>query len=846
MKRVLHVILTATAAIMGIVLPCVYAATGTNSSTVIVTASSPSSLETFAAQEIQRYVYVRYGELVSIVNTTNSNKMETSILLSQKDQPVLKGISFEKEITGLKKEEYLLKTVKDGKVIRFYIIGGDNIGVLFGAYRFAEKMGIRFYLEGEIIPDFKAAFALPDINEKGSPIFAIRGIQPFHDFPEGPDWWNADDYKAIFAQLPKLRMNFFGLHTYPENAPNAEPGVWIGMPQDSDAKGNVAFSYPSSFQNNQRGNWGYKAKSITDYSHGSANLFAFDNYGAEVMGNSLPGPDTAEESNAVFDRTGELFKDTFTYARQLGIKLCIGTETPLIIPKKLQARLKEKGLNPDDPKTTEILYEGIFKRIMATHPLDYYWFWTPETWTWQGNTKEQLDKTKADITAAIAAAKKLNAPFDLATCGWVLGPTPERSMFDEFLPKTISMSCINRQVGKEPVEPDFAKVKGRSTWAIPWMEDDPALTVPQLWAGRMRADALDAKLYGCNGLIGIHWRTRILSPNIGALADAAWDQHWAPQNPQPENRSKNRHLPTQDFYQDWAASQFGPEAAKEIAPIFASLDGKLPCPADWVDGPGGINKDTRPWNEAQKDYAFLSKLEKLRSKVQGAGNRERYEYWLNQFQYLKIFGQISCVSSEYSKVFEQLNKEKDPTKQKQIAKNKALPIHKELLRLADGLYPYLLNTVNTTGELGTVMNWEQHNFSMFIDAPAAALKSILGEDIPDSSSFSKTYKGKVRLIVPAVRTNIEKQDSLTLQIIVLDKEPAKEATLYWREMGKGKFQAVEATHLRRGVYKVQFPAEITKYAHFEYYITAKTGGGKKLVFPATAPRLNQTVTVMEK
>ena len=44
------------------------------------------------------------------------------------------------------------------------------------------------------------------------------------------------------------------------------------------------------------------------------------------------------------------------------------------------------------------------------------------------------------------------------------------------------MSCINRTVGNTPVEPGFAKVQGRPKWAIPWMEDDPGLTMPQLWA----------------------------------------------------------------------------------------------------------------------------------------------------------------------------------------------------------------------------------------------------------------------------------------------------------------------------------------------------------------------------
>ena len=110
----------------------------------------------------------------------------------------------------------------------------------------------------------------------------------------------------------------------------------------------------------------------------------------------------------------------------------------------------------------------------------------------------------------------------LATCGWVLGPPSLRTLFDERLPKSVALSCINREVGKAPVDPGFARIEGRSLWAIPWMEDDPALTSPQLWAGRMRRDAADALRYGCDGLLGIHWRTRVLSANVLALARAAW------------------------------------------------------------------------------------------------------------------------------------------------------------------------------------------------------------------------------------------------------------------------------------------------------------------------------------
>ncbi len=52
-------------------------------------------------------------------------------------------------------------------------------------------------------------------------------------------------------------MNFLGLHTYPEERPNAEPTVWIGLPGDVGQGGKVKFSYPSSYHNSLRGNWGY-------------------------------------------------------------------------------------------------------------------------------------------------------------------------------------------------------------------------------------------------------------------------------------------------------------------------------------------------------------------------------------------------------------------------------------------------------------------------------------------------------------------------------------------------------------------------------------------------------------
>ena len=79
---------------------------------------------------------------------------------------------------------------------------------------------------------------------------------------------------------------------------------------------------------------------------------------------------------------------------------------------------------------------------------------------------------------ALGALNEAGDPFGFATCGLVLGPPADRTLFDKLLPKSAAIGCINRQVGFEPVEPGFLQVQDRPQWAIPWVEDDPAMITP--------------------------------------------------------------------------------------------------------------------------------------------------------------------------------------------------------------------------------------------------------------------------------------------------------------------------------------------------------------------------------
>ena len=978
---------------------------------VICLSASASPLERLAALEIRRYLYLRTGELIPLVDQP-ANEQATDVIVVARSDRLLGGeliptdvinahrSSLENRLDRAGDDGFLVWTIPGNQRQILVITGKKDIGVLYGAYRLAEHYGVRFYLEGDVVPDRRVAWSLAQLDEVRRPLFQHRGIQPFHDFPEGPDWWGVEEYKAILAQLPKLGMNFIGFHCYPEGGVGPEPLVWIGQAADIGEGPGVRFSYPARhfLSSNVTGSWGYRPMKTSDYAFGADQLFEVDDYGADYMQGYSPWTEmNVDQANKLFENMGRVLDEAFTFARHLGIATAVGTETPLTIPKAVRERLKASGKDPSNPAVVKEVYAAMFKRIMQTHPLDYYWFWTPENWTWSGTKPEEVEATLADLKMAYEAAKEVGAPFTLATCGWVLGPSQDRALFDKVLPKEMPVSCINRQVGHDPVEPGFARVQGRPKWAIPWLEDDPALISPQLWVGRMRKDAADALKYGCTGLMGIHWRTRQLGPNVSALAAAAWDQHgWnpelgetpaAPSRPgegpeggqfatfpgvdfantdedpiyqtvrydvdayrfnlpngqyrvvlkfcephyseagkrvfgvkiqgktiidtldifaqvgknraldftfdgievadgtlliefvrqvefpciagivitgpvtrkincggpawndyqadwPPTDRTAHRYLMSIDFYLDWASAQFGPELAFEAATIFAAIDGRLPRPSTWVHGPGGIVPDSRPWSEVSKDYAFVDELAALRESVQGPGNRERFDYWLDLFRYMRANAKVNCALHAYKAAIAELakilQKNGDPAELRRLAREKVLPLREELVADLKEVHTYLLSHVSTYGGLGNICNWQQHVIPITLGDADAQLVKLVGEEILADRRLPRTYDGRPRIIVPSVRSLVSRGESLRFKVILLGWQNA-EASLCWRAVGEPTYHTVPLSHVARSVFTVTLPGQQLPDI-VEYFIEVRSGEHVAR-YPATAPEIGLTTVV---
>lgn len=975
-------------------------ATAAQAAIQIAEPAGTSPMGRLAARELARYIYLRTGRLPAALAQTGR------VVVARRGQPTIDDPAIRAAAAGLKAQQFILRTTPgENGAATWWIVGGDDQGTLFGAYRFCELLGVRFYLHGDVIPD-EPLGRIPEMNETGKPLFGLRGLNPWGSHPFGFDQWSVDDYKAIFAQITKMRMNFLGIHCYPEGQPYAEPTVWLGLKNDVDTEGRVRASYPSHYYNTAvTGKWGpIPPRKTGEYSCGGAQLFENDDWGPDVMRGLMPEPATPEACNELFNRTGAQFKDAFGFARQLGVKTCVGTETPLVMPAALRERLQKEGKKTDDPAVVREIYEGMFRRIEETHALDYYWLWTPEKWTWRGNDAKQLSDTIADVKLAMEALKNVGAPFALATSGWVLGPADDRAAFDAVLPKSIPMSALSRRIGYDPVDPAYGRIKGREKWAIPWLEGDGGngIAAVQLWVGRTRQDAALALAYGCTGLLGLQWRTEILAPNVAALAQAGWSQSgW---NPRPgdvasveppalvqqeegaiggqiadftrrkveikdapvyltcrynmqgfrfkipngdyrvtlkfceptfsnanqrvcdvrlqgktviegldifakvgkfkpydetienvrvsngllsidfvnrvsmacvsgiviegggftkklncggpawqdyladsryQQENLERGLPANDFYADWARASFGPEAAAGIAAIFTKIDGKVPASVARGCPSGTLAPDRTPWDKVAEDFNCVAELEALRPGVQGAGNLERFDTWLNTLRYHRDLGRIRCALGEFEGIMKQVDAGKNAARRKALAATGALPAYQKIVSAWEQAYCELLATVGSNGALAMVVNMENHaGFRpLVIDEPARRLEAALGTPLPGAALPSKDYQGAPRLIVPTVRSLLARGEALKIHAIVLDKNSVDTVALYWRPLGPSEFKRLEMKHAARGVFGITLPPPPAQVEAFEYYLEVREQKGT-VCYPVTAPKINQTIVIM--
>lgn len=878
---------------------------GSPDPTTIVSPTNGSTSELFAAKELRRYIFLRTGTAPALATADDYSTLPAGevIVVAEDASPLVSELKGEYGNVDAPNSDnrkgYLIKSLsKDDRNI--LVVTGANVETtLFAAYRFAEIIGCHFNLAGDVIPDKKIEqyLDISGYDEKSQPWFELRGNLPFHNFLAGPDLWSKADYKSFITQQAKMGLNFFGLHHYPERGEptsleGPEPHVWIGHKDDVNEDGtiNEMSAYTSHWASTYRtgeNSWsGTTPVKTTDFSDGADKLFPYDEMASDAMG--FEQAVTAAEKAEVFNNVGFLLRDAFTHARELGVKTALGTEAPLAFepgnpditsegdpahiitedwirtcPPDVQDRMSDvhgytipTSRGADNEAFAKALYEGMFTRIMRTHPLDYFWIWTYEMWSYGGHepSREQKEAVADDYKYAHEVMTQMDTPFELATFGWKVGSSGgdgDELEFHDDLPQDVPFGTLwDDAQGMWAVLPT-----GREGWSSCWYEEDWGLIQPQLRNMHIYNEVANGlKDGGVQALIAKHWRINSTAPMSSAHANLVWDSRVPVSEPMPTIADGVDKYPLFDIwnpnparqpdefvcwvnkhYQDWAQANFGPEKAVEIGSLLAMADrlGEPKYTGEGVEGaiprsskflPSTLNEleDNDPTSITDSNYLkaihVYTEFCSYKDQIVGAGNRDRYMYWYHFFK-----GQIELIKMAMYR-------------HRYVASDLTDTAMKDmLLNSWSNLMTHEMQRVRNVSELGVITQLHQ-----------STLGDTIRVELGISDPISTTYVGdKAVRAMPEV-TQVYPNEDFEQKVLFLGAGGITDPTMYYREIGStGEFSTVALTSINGSSHVMEATLPNPGY-DFEYYIAASIGGDT-VTYPVTggdgATNINKTVVI---
>jgi hypothetical protein len=440
-------------------------------------------------------------------------------------------------------EEYEMSAVSGGAILR----AASEQALLFSVFDFLEQQGMMFGIDGTTAPlDQPSGLQLPPPGQPwtASPCFAVRGLLPWPDFLNCISVYNEEDFKAYFAAMMRMRFNMFGMHVYTQNDPGPLAESYLSF--DFAGSGHRA-----ALEDTTTTSWGYLPERTSTFKMGAAEFFDQETFGADA---TRLAADTWE----IADRTTAMMRAAFQFARELGIRSGIGFE-PYQNPAEIVRALPPEALSYPggfiESNTARDLLERRLADLLERYPMvDYIWLWQDEGSNWDSREK----KVPLSVTpfAQAHAFLQRHAPGKrLVLAGWG-GVAQHFESLHQRLPEDIVFSALSDSLGWDPIHGAFGKLGSRERWPIPWLEDDPSMWFPQFRASRFQTDMRRAQDLGCQGMLGIHWRHRIVDPTATYLARAGW----------------NRDLAAADHYRKFCATQASGARAEELATLFDDCD----------------------------------------------------------------------------------------------------------------------------------------------------------------------------------------------------------------------------------------------------------------------------------
>jgi hypothetical protein len=730
--------------------------------------------------------------------------------------------------------------------------GATSQAMLYATFDFLERQGAFFGLDGEVYPlESAKSLDLPPPGQSwgAQPRFKVRGLVPWPDFLNCVTVYNREDWRAYLEAMVRMRFNTLGVHVY------SSANQWTESFLSFEYAGAGHLAYTDTTATNR---WGYLPERTSRYGMGAPEFFAGEVFGSEA---------TSQARNCWEDEefAQRLWGEAFRYAQQLGIRTGVGFE-PYQIPDEIfRATPVEAHYVPKDPKVpgpridpesvaAKDILEARLGRLLETYPtVDYVWLWEDEASNW-ASRNERVPLSITPFRQAYDFLRRHAPQKRMVISGWG-GVVRHFAYFHQHLPGDVIFSALNDSLGWDPVSEEFGKLEGRERWPIPWLEDDPAMWLPQFHVYRFVRDMDLAEKYGCQGLMGIHWRHRIMDANAGFQSRYSW---------------KKDLTPTQ-FFQSFAAVQAREPRAASLARLLDETDRDRLILCSWdgqiKDGHHEIHEYTGDYDEAfqfwngyeppqnvmRSQAEVAGQLRRLADAAASPAERERIGYLAGFVGFMPAYAESWSLAFHLNQKLEQalaLKRQGKAGEAKALIQSEGVPLWLKLAPLVRQVfleYQPIISTRNDQGQLASMHN-KYERLALF--RLRASMKEFLGE-LPSEIEelFAQVRQpdpnARLRIFVPTRPTLLRPNELVRIHAVVPGRGEVRNVTLFTRA-GVSSWNCQGMRHAGRRTFIVEIRYPESPGALMDYYVRAECAVGGKpewVAAPREAPGRFYSITL---
>src|SRR5271170_7272181 len=669
------------------------------------------------------------------------------------------------------KEDYRIEGDRRAVSLR----GTSEQGLLYAVFEFLERQGTVFGIDGTSTPiEPVGGLRLPQagVPWTATPEFTTRGLLPWPDFLNCISVYNDEDYKAYFAAMMRMRFNMFGMQVYTQNAPLAESYLSF----DFAGSGHLA-----ALEDSTMTSWGYLPQRTSTYKMGAAEFFDRETFGADA---SRLAADNWERA----DRTTALFRKALEFAQQLGVKTGIGFEPYTNPAETLSALPPESKSYPGGLVESRIgkdLLERRLADLLDRYPMvDYVGLWQDEGW----DSKDK--EVRLSVTPFVQAHEFLNkhAPTKrLVLGGWGRVALHFEDLHQR-LPEDITFSSLDNTLGWDPIAEAFGKLGKRERWPIPWLEDDPSMWLPQFRASHVEDAMQRARNFGCQGMLGIHWRHRVVDPTATYFARAAWD----------------KKLTSAANYRHYCDTQAVGGRAAELASLFEDADRHRTISSTFLGtydekGFANTNQITADFNEAftyddvepelgvlASQRAVAKQLAELTARATSPLECERIGYFSGFVNMTVPYCDALEIAHKIGGLLKQAvalrDQKKDSEARTLIAEN-AVPLWLQMAPMVRETMLTFQAIVATRNDQGQLASMQNKFVRIALERMRLSIKEFLGElpasmDAAYNAAVSSDRANPSRLFLPTRPSLLHAGESVRIYIVLPGHASTPEVRLH--------------------------------------------------------------------